>query len=262
MSQIAVTVYKRADLGELEIAAMYALFADYYAETTVAHFRADLDEKTHVILLYTESKLCGFSTLTVLEPAKNPDEDELPYRALFSGDTIIHRDQWGEQGLALAFCNLAGQLKAQQPNRPLYWFLISKGYRTYRYLHLFSKDYWPSYRKENMPELQGVLEVLARQKFGAYFDAATGIIQFPHSRGHLRPDWTKIRPNLLDRPEISFFLKRNPYFAEGAELACITSLEASNLRSAAHRAFVAGFNQVMSANKHQLVEHGAVSGSP
>lgn len=259
MSQIAVTVYKRADLGELEIAAMYALFTDYYADTTVAQFRADLDEKTHIILLYAGVTLCGFSTLTVLDSVQHPGADKPDYRALFSGDTIIHHDQWGEQGLALAFCNLAGQFKAQQPNRPLYWFLISKGYRTYRYLHLFSKEYWPSYRKENMPELQGVLEVLARQKFGAYFDAAKSIIQFPHSRGHLRPDWAQVRPHLHDRPEISFFLKRNPNFAKGAELACITLLEVSNLRSAAQRAFMTGFNQVMNASKNQLIEHGSVS---
>lgn len=232
MPQLDATVRSRADLGEQDIAAMYALFCGYYADTTEAAFRADLAGKSHAILLHAGAALAGFSTLTLI-PGPG-------YRTIFSGDTIIDRDHWGEQGLALAFCNFAGILKAQQPDVPLYWFLISKGYRTYRYLHLFSKQYWPSYRADAAPELKQVLDTVAGAKFGDCYDAATGVIRFPQSRGHLRPDWATVRDNLRERPEVQFFLERNPHFAAGEELACITLLDPANLRSVAQRAFMAG----------------------
>jgi hypothetical protein len=232
MPQLDATVRNRADLGEPDIAAMYALFASYYADTTEAAFRADLAEKTHAIVLHAGPVLAGFSTLTLI-----PGDG---YRTIFSGDTIIDRLHWGEQGLALAFCQFAGVLKAQQPEVPLYWFLISKGYRTYRYLHLFSRQYWPSYRADPAPALKAVLDAVASKKFGSSYDAGSGIIRFAQSRGHLRPDWATVGDHLRERPEVQFFLDRNPNFAAGEELACITLLEPANLRSVAQRAFLAG----------------------
>lgn len=239
MAKLTANIRNCGSLAETEVASMYQLFSGYYECTSPALFEADLAEKTHVIVLHSETKLCGFSTLSLLESNQH---DKLPTqcRVLFSGDTIIHHDHWGEQALALAFCNFAGQVKAQQPKIPLYWFLISKGYRTYRYLHLFSKVYWPSFRNEPMPELQHLLDTLASKKFGDCYDAATGLIRFPQSRGHLRTNWADIRDNMLERPEVKFFLQSNPRYTEGEELACITTLEKGNLRSIARRAFVDG----------------------
>jgi hypothetical protein len=239
MTQLAATVRNRADLRACDIAEMYALFAGYYADTSEAAFRADLADKTHAIVLHAGGRIAGFSTITLMEsPPAGPR-----YRTIFSGDTIIDREHWGEQGLALAFCKFAGTLKAQQPDVPLYWFLISKGYRTYRYLHLFSKQYWPSYRDRAAPALKQVLDALATRKFGAYYDPASSVIRFPQSRGHLRPDFAGVRDNLRERPEVQFFLERNPNFAAGEELACITLLETDNLRSVALRAFTAGLEE-------------------
>jgi hypothetical protein len=64
-----------------------------------------------------------------------------PIMALFSGDTIISHHHWGEQELAHAWCYFAGQIKRQCPELPLYWFLIVKGHRTYRYLPAFTRRF-------------------------------------------------------------------------------------------------------------------------
>ena len=50
----------------------------------------------------------------------------------------------GEQALVGAFCHFAGGLKARDREAPLFWFLISKGHRTYRYLSLFAHRYYPN----------------------------------------------------------------------------------------------------------------------
>jgi hypothetical protein len=253
MAQLNATVRERAQLSEQDIVAMYALFAGYYGGTTEEMFRADLAGKTHAIVMHAEGSLCGFSTLTLIEPVPGAGPQA---RTIFSGDTIIHHDHWGEQSLALTFCHFAGRMKAQRPDLPLYWFLISKGYRTYRYLHLFSKQYWPSCREDAPPEFKRVLDALATKKFGAFYDPTSSVIRFPESRGHLRPDWAQVRSNLLERPEVRFFLDRNPNFAEGEELACITLLDQANLRSVARRAFVAGLGGVPAAEL--ATEEGAV----
>lgn len=272
MSKLIASVRERASLSPDEVAAMYALFEAYYDCTSFALFAADLQEKSHVILFtdgtpdsdtMKSGTLCGFSTLTLLQL---PGAD---WRVLFSGDTIIDHAHWGEQALALEFCRFAGQIKASQPDLPLYWFLMSKGYRTYRYLHLFAREYWPGFANDmgehSLPAanattssnaataattantasataLEAILHQVASSKFGAAWDRQAGLIRFPQSRGQLRADWAGVRENLRQRPEVAYFLNKNPRYAEGEELACITLLDESNLRSVARRAFVEGLH--------------------
>ena len=54
-----------------------------------------------------------------------------PITALFSGDTIVARECWNEQALTQIWGRLALALMDRYPPGTLYWFLISKGYKTY-----------------------------------------------------------------------------------------------------------------------------------
>jgi hypothetical protein len=246
MPKLTAVVRVCSGLLASEIGGMYTLFAQYYDSTTPTMFQADLSEKSHVILLHSGTRLCGFSTLLLIEPLEENSGCASPYRVLFSGDTIIDRNYWGDQALAMEFCHFAGRIKAQKPTVPLYWLLISKGYRTYRYLHLFSKSYWPSFRSKSDQHLEPILIAIANRKFGSDFDPSSGLIRFAYSRGHLRQDWAAVREDLQNRAEIRFFLQRNPRYALGEELACITLLDESNLRSIARRAFANGFDLMKS----------------
>jgi hypothetical protein len=216
---------------------MYALFERYYAATSATAFHADLAAKGMVILLHDEQEtLRGFSTLGV---------DEFEYagrhrRAVFSGDTIIHHDFWGEQALAFAWTELAGRLKAEAPDVPLYWFLISKGVRTYRYLPAMARHFYPSWKEATPPEMQGLLDLLAQARFGEAYRADEGVIRFAQSRGQLREPWLVVSEHELERPEVRFFLQRNPGHGLGDELACITELAAENMRPLARRLFEKG----------------------
>lgn len=242
MSTLTARIIAQQQLADDIITAMYALYEAYYESTSAALFAQDLAEKSHVIALFDEGQLRGFSTL-LLQDSPASENGVANARVLFSGDTIIHHEYWGNQTLADAFCHFAGQVKAQQPDVPLYWFLISKGYRTYRYLHLFSRTYWPHFATRQPSPLQTLLNSLARKRFGDAYDPLTGLIRFPSSRGQLRTDWAGIRDNLKDRPEVEFFLQRNPHYAQGEELACITLLQEDNLRSRARTAFAAGLDE-------------------
>ncbi len=56
--------------------------------------------------------------------------------------------------------------KAEEPATPLYWYLICSGYRTYLYLPLFYRQFYPRYDQPT-PELeQRLLDALGRCKLG------------------------------------------------------------------------------------------------
>jgi hypothetical protein len=239
MAKLTTHVRTRAQLDEADVHTMFALYDSYYEGTSLDIFREDLAGKSHVLELRAEGVLRGFSTLALIEF----EFAGSPNAAIFSGDTIIDQQFWGEQELVRSFCEFAGTCKAGAPARPLFWLLISKGYRTYRYLETFANVYLPHHARPDLPELQARLELLASAKFGANFDAGSGLLRFPASRGHLKPAWADVREPLRDNPAVSYFLERNPRFAEGEELVCLTELATENLRSFARRSFMQGLRQ-------------------
>ena len=224
-----------AELMDNEQSMMYNLFAKYYDACTFNSFKNDLAEKSHVLVLKeaSTSKIVGFTTAMVM--SHNDGQQE--FKAIYSGDTIIQHNYWGSQLLLLSWCKLAGKIKTTLKDTPLYWFLIVKGHRTYRYLPLFTKRFYPTWRYPTPPNVQQVLDEVATRKFGDAYHAKKGIIHFAQSRGHLKRQWANIPPHLASKPDVNYFLKRNPNYHSGDELACITELTEQNLKSHALRAF-------------------------
>jgi hypothetical protein len=242
MPQLQARVRERSALSAADVSAMHGLFGRYYEGGSRAVFEHDLAGKTHVIELNDDDgQLRGFSTLAVFDIAQDGRPDGQHSRGIFSGDTVIHHENWGEQALARCFCRFAGSVKAQAPTGALYWLLIAKGYRTYRYLPLFARRYYPAAGVTTPPAIAGLLTALCRQRFGEAYDAQRGLVRLdPASGTRLRPDWCGVRDDLAQLAEVAFFLAANPDFAQGDELACICALEESNLRSFALRAFREG----------------------
>ncbi len=216
---------------------MYRLFARYYGGSSQAMFLEDLQAKDYCLLLENDrNQLCGFTTLAVSEHQVEGKR----LRSLFSGDTIIHHEYWGSQALPQAWCQLAGSIKSQAPELPLYWFLIVKGHRTYRYLKLFSRTYYPAPGWSTPAPQQRIMDFLARDRFGKCYDPERGVIRFPQSRGYLRPEWVALDRAHKNKPEVAFFLEKNPGHGRGDELVCLTELDEKNLKRQALQAFLGG----------------------
>jgi len=168
-----------AQLEDALVEKMYRLFVHYYGGSSRSMFIEDLQGKDYCLLLENDhSRLCGFTTLAVSEH----QVEGRRLRSLFSGDTIIHHEYWGSQVLPRAWCRLAGRIKSQAPDLPLYWFLIVKGHRTYRYLKLFSREYHPAPDRPVPATLRALMDFLARERFGECYDAESGVIRFTRSR--------------------------------------------------------------------------------
>jgi hypothetical protein len=207
---------------------LYELLERHYEHVSWPQFEADLAEKDAVIVLRDAKGLpCGFSTQKVMHVTV----DGLRVRAIFSGDTIIDPGHWGEQELGRAWCRYVGQVRAADPETPLYWFLISKGYRTYLYLPVFFKSYCPACAWPTPAAEQRILSALARAKFSDDYDARTGLVVFPESRGNLKPELAVVPPHRLKNQHVHFFLSSNPSYSEGTELACLAEISPANMRS-------------------------------
>lgn len=205
----------------------FALFQSAYAATDRARFERDLAEKQLVILLHDRAagRLRGFSTLLVrtVETARGSAS------VVFSGDTVIDKEYWGQKQLQREFCKLLVRLKLRRPHRPLYWFMISKGYRTYLLLaHAFPRAV-PRHDRSDLPHLRTVLDRLATERFGPEYDAPSGLVRYatPHER--VRAEIAPVEASLLANPHIRFFVERNPGHVNGDELACLAEVRARDL---------------------------------
>lgn len=212
---------------------MYSLFTRHYRDVTRRMFETDMAAKDAVILLRHDDGIAGFTTAafsTFVHAERN-------YAMVFSGDTIVDPAFWGEQELARAWLKQIGQFAARAGGRPLYWFLIVKGHRTYRYLPTFARAYVPGPGSTDDPDLVALRNAIAADRFGSAFDPATGIIRFADLRGRLDPAIAEPLPRELHNPHVRFFLAANPGFRKGDELACLCALDPGNMRPRALRWF-------------------------
>ncbi len=216
---------------------MYQLFANYYEGTNLENFKRDLLKKNYVLRVYNENRLIvGFSTISNYITSYQGEK----LQVIFSGDTIMANAYWGNSTLAFNWLKFAGTLKASSPHLPLYWFIIVKGHRTYRYLPVFSKVFYPNHQFPTPAFEQGLMDKLAFDAFSQHYDPSTGIIHFPYSQGHLKKSFAKIPTSLLKRPDIQYFIKKNPNYYLGDELVCLCKLEQDNLKPLSKRLFIEG----------------------
>ncbi len=226
-------------LGEDTLGDMFTLYSRYYDGISEQLFRHDLAEKQYVIILHDENgRLQGFSTAAVSEHQFQGER----LRSFFSGDTIVDESHWGQQALPTAWFQLTGHIKAAEPGTPLYWFLLVKGHRTYRYLRAFFRVFFPAHDRETPPQDKALMDMLARDRFGDAYDRDRSVVSFATSHGHLKSSWADIPDKDRKRPDVIFFLERNPGYVKGDELVCLTELAPTNLRPLAERLFRKGMD--------------------
>lgn len=210
-------------VGTLSIekrARMAEIYFESYAGSDKQRFYVDLDNKDEVLLLEFEGQLVGFSTLQFIW-----HENAL---IAYSGDTIVMPEHWRQQILHGTWLTRMAMLQREYPGQKLYWLLLVKGIRTYKYLKIFARNFYPHWQNAQ-PELERLANSLAREKFGALYNPQTGVVECPESYGHLSTALAAISPALQAKPEVEFFLRKNPHYARGHELVCLCDLALDNL---------------------------------
>jgi hypothetical protein len=242
--RLAADVIPRERLTPSDREDMYQLLETYFQNTSVEQFAHDLAEKDTVILLRDpgDARVVGFSTL--MKIAITIQNRKVV--GFFSGDTIIAREHWGSSLLARLWITTvfreADPIRQLSPDTLFYWFLISAGYKTWRYLPTFFVTYAPHPDVPPSPFDRQVLRTLAVKKFGDDFDADAGIVRFRRATP-LRPGVAEVTERRLRDPLVEFFIRMNPGHRQGDELACLVPISGSNLTPAGLRMLKAGVQQ-------------------
>jgi hypothetical protein len=217
-------------LSFVEKQRIVTLYLKYYDGAKEDQVLRDLECKREVLLLESENKLVGFTTFQVF----NYRWQDQPIRVVYSGDTVVERKHWGQQALAFRWIQRMTEIKQEKPELPLYWFVIIKGHRTFKYLPAFGKSFYPHWSNERA-DLKPLADYLAADMFSDAYNPDTGVVEYEHSRGQLKADIAEPTEAELQKPSVRFFLNRNPNYRIGHELVCLCELEQSNMKSFTRR---------------------------
>lgn len=221
-----------ASLSLCEREQMFALLKLFFHDVTRPKFFADLAEKEWCILLKDRqgAEIQGFSTLMRF----SHHIDNAPVMILFSGDTIVHRDYWGETLLPQLWGRLVFRLAAQSPQQRTFWFLICSGYKTYRFLPVFFREFHPAFNHPMPETAKRLLDEIALWKFPDEYDATSGIVRLNASTP-LKEGVAEVTAARCKNPHVDFFVRANPGYEAGEELACLTEITPHNLTRAGRR---------------------------
>ena len=217
-------------LNEKEKENMYILMNEFYDDVTPVAFMKDLREKDYCILLLDENgEIKGFSTQKIM----NLDINGENIFGVFSGDTIIHKNYWGSLELykifAQYFINYGKKYKF------FYWFLISKGYKTYKMLPLFFNHFYPNYKVKTPKFEQAIMDSFGKFKYPQEYDKRTGVICYKGIKDRLKEGVADITEKQLKDKNIEFFIQENPDYFKGNDLVCVAQIVEENLKKTSQR---------------------------
>lgn len=220
----------RDDLTELEVMEMRHLLARHFNGVDERQFAADLRGKTHVLRVWRGAELVGFSTLLAYRAAIRGETLNI----IYSGDTIMSPACWNSPVLARGWIAMVRKVKASMPAGRCLWLLLSAGFRTYRFLPVFWREFWPRFDADLPDDIRVLRDAICRERFGECYDAAEGVVRFalPH---RLIDSLAKVPDGRGEDPHVACFFQRNPGWREGDELVCLTEIDDNNLTRAGRR---------------------------
>ncbi|HET9999503.1 MAG TPA: hypothetical protein VFQ36_01335 [Ktedonobacteraceae bacterium] len=224
MTHIVSQTKKVAACSEEERETFYRLLCHEFAGVSWHDFMRDFREKDAVMILRKEHRageIVGWSTLMLL----TLDVSGKEVKGVFSGDTAVLPEYRNSTGLGVELSRYFMQAYRQFPQHPVYYILISKGWRTYKIMPFFFKEFAPRYDKPTSAGDKAVMDAFGRKKYPHHYQSATGVVTFSPQK--VRPESIDAMPSKMDE-HTQFFLHSNPGYLEGHELVCIARIVPDN----------------------------------
>ena len=212
-----------------QVREMYDIFKAHYEHTDIETFVSDLSRKDGAILLteYGTGRIVGFSSVVTLAVGERDQG-----RGVFSGDTIVVPEYWGTRALHFAFMRYIIRQKLRKPLSPLFWLLISKGYKTYLLMANNFDRYYP-HPDQQHEDLEPLVKSYCDALFPGYYAPHTRVLDFGESAQRLRRGVAAVSDELVrEVPKVRFFQERNPTWNRGTELPCIALLSWTTITKA------------------------------
>lgn len=221
-NKLQASVIHPTEILSVEIQRMYHLFSQYYEGHPYEAFKHDLLEKDDVILLKSKKskEIQGFSTIIKVKITNNGKI----YHGMYSGDTVVANDYWGSPALGIMFLKYLWWHKIKKPFSPLYWFLISKGYKTYLLMANNFHTHYPRFEEKTPTFYQQLMDSFYAKKFKETYSLDKNLMTPVGESCHVKIDVAEIDEELLKIPRVNFFNKMNPDWQTGTELCCIARM--------------------------------------
>src|SRR5215469_5827667 len=132
--------------SDQEKETFYRLLCQDFLGVSQRDFIRDFEEKEAVMILrkeHAEGEIVGWSTLMVLT-LDLPNEE---VKGVFSGDTVVLPEYRSSTGLGVELVKYFMHVREQFPRNKVYYILISKGWRSYKIMVFFFKEFAPCYDK-------------------------------------------------------------------------------------------------------------------
>ena len=163
----------------------------------------------------------GFSTIREFKKELNGKA----YIAIYSGDTIVTEQYWGQRALQKEFFLYLLKSYVKYPTADIYWFLISKGYKTYLLMTRNFPNCWPRHAVKTPDPVCEIIDHLSLSMFGENWKPEKGLLKFDYESGCLKSDVAPIDDAALLDPDIQYFRQMNPGYALGDELCCLGKID-------------------------------------
>ena len=214
-----------SEYNRQEVEKMFSLMTEFYDNIDKQVFLKDFLNKDYCLTLYHETDgLVGFTTQKLL----NFDANGKTVHGIFSGDTIIHKDYWGSTELFRVWSEFWFEFAEQYDE--FYWFLICKGYKTYRIMPLFWNEFYPNYKTQTPPYEQSIIDAYAELLYPDEYNRVTGVIEYKSVKDKLKDGVADIDEHQLRNKDISYFCTKNPNHTNGNDLACLAKIDKSLLK--------------------------------
>lgn len=213
------------DVAGADLEAMFLLMEAHYENMERGVFLRDFASKHFCVVLRDEAGILrGFSTQQLL----TVDVGGKPVQGVFSGDTVIHRDYWGSPALFTVFARYFFRYAEQVGG--LYWFLICKGYKTYRILPTFWAEFYPRRDRETPAWERVVIDAYASRLYPGDYNPAAGVVEYRMEKDRLKPGVADICRRELKNRDTAWFVDANPGWIRGNDLCCLARLDRNLLK--------------------------------
>jgi hypothetical protein len=212
------------DLTRDELRACFELLQRLFLGVTWEDFLRDLEEKDDVMFLRDADTgaIGGFSTLAELEIGVAGE----PVLVVFSGDTAVLSEYRTSFALGQELARHFHHAYERNPGRPVSYVLISKGWRTYRLMPFFFREFFPRHDAGTPPFERALIDAFGKSRYpDRYDDGVIHLAGEPAPR--VRPDGVDAVPARSD-PHTEFFLRVNSRYLEGDELVCAARIHPTN----------------------------------
>ena len=228
MSNVRCRQLPVSRIDEQTVKSMFQLFSRFYSEVDFEQFYSDLQEKDECVLLSTgvcadgHSEPDGIVGFTTLRRERDPGIFGATY--LFSGDTVLDPRCWGRRILERAFFWTMLREKLRAPWRRLHWMLISKGFVTYLMMVRNFPSSFPRCDQPTPARLRERLDRFYSRRYPETYCVGSGLVRATSAKGAVKGRLAVPKGAMLRDPDVKFFVRKNPGYGDGDELACIAEV--------------------------------------